>query len=162
MVDPKAGRQRGGPPPAVATRAGHRERPGPPGRRARPRRGSQRRTRRPRTKGRARSRRLPGAGRPRATSPALACGARLVARDGFARLAEPVTHAPDRLDQLLFLSGVELAPQRVDVDVDDVRREVERVLPDPRLDLGAGDDFSAPPEEQLEESALAGGQPDDL
>src|SRR5512144_2377838 len=162
MADRTADRRRRGRPPAGATRAGPRGRPARPGLRGRPRWGGGHRTRTSPARGRTRSRPRRGAGRPRAPSPGFAGEARLGARDGFARFAQPVTYAADRLDELFLFTRVELAPQGVDVNVDDVRREVERVLPDARLDLGARDDLSAPPQEQLEESALAGGQADDF
>src|SRR5204863_9652415 len=74
------------------------------------------------------------------------------------RVQHSIPHAPDRLDELLPLPGVEFLAQRVDVDVDDVGRKIERVVPYPGLDLRAGDDLSPPPQEKLEESPLPGGQ----
>src|SRR6476660_8061782 len=77
-------------------------------------------------------------------------------------LADPVADAAHGLDDLLPLARVELLAQRVDVHVDDVRRELEGVLPDARLDLGARDDLASAAEEQLEQRALAGGQAGDV
>ena len=85
-----------------------------------------------------------------------------VTRRGRRRLAHAVPDAANGLDQLLPVAAVDLLAQRVDVHVDDVGREIERVLPDARLDLGARDHLAAPPQEQLEERALAHRQPHGL
>src|SRR5712692_7118093 len=76
--------------------------------------------------------------------------------------AYPVTHSAYRLDQLLAVAGIDFLAQGVDVDVDDIGREVERVLPDPSLDLGPVNDFASPAQQQLEQRAFPSGQPDDL
>src|SRR6186713_3758316 len=81
---------------------------------------------------------------------------------GAAGLAQPVADAAHRLDEPLALAAVDLLAERVDVDVDDVRRQLERVLPDARLDLRARHDLSAAAQQQLEERALADGEPHDL
>src|SRR6202162_4286889 len=74
------------------------------------------------------------------------------------RFPHPIADTADGLDDLLALPRIELLAQRVDVDVDDVRRELEGVLPDARLDLGAGHDLAPAPEEELEERPLPGRQ----
>ncbi len=75
---------------------------------------------------------------------------------------DAIADAANGLDQLLPLAAVDLLAQRVDVDVDDVGRKIEGVLPDPGLDLGARDDLAPPAQQQLEERPLADGQPDGL
>src|ERR1700693_28031 len=72
--------------------------------------------------------------------------------------ADPVADTADGLDDLVALPRVDLLAQRVDVHVDDVRRELEGVLPDAGLDLGAGHDLAPAPEKELEERPLPGRQ----
>src|SRR5262245_8507418 len=71
------------------------------------------------------------------------------------RRTDPVAHAAHRLDQLFAGAGVELLAERIDVDVDDVRREIVGVLPDARLDFRPRNPAPAPPQEELEERPFA-------
>src|SRR5262245_42509879 len=110
--------------------------------------------------------RSPRAGLSGPSVPRRTAGARAASRKGSGLLLResphPVSDSANRLNQPLSLPRVDLLAQRVDVDVDDVRREIERVFPDPRLDLGSGNDFAPPAEEELEQGALARRQPNDV
>src|SRR5205823_1589177 len=70
--------------------------------------------------------------------------------------ADGVADPPNRLDQLSRAGLLQLATQVVHVEINDLRRRVEREPPDVLLDLGARQDPSGASQQRLEELELLG------
>src|SRR6478672_442068 len=76
------------------------------------------------------------------------------------RRREHVPDATPRGDEGDLLAAVDLASQSAHVDVDQVRERIVVVVPNVRVDLGAGDDAAGVPHEVLEQRVLLRGEVD--
>ena len=77
-----------------------------------------------------------------------------------ARKSQRISRAAPRVYQLDRVPVVDLAPQALDVDLDQVRHRIEAVVPYVLRDVGAADDLSLPADEIFEQGVFLGRQLD--
>ena len=75
---------------------------------------------------------------------------------------EHVASAPNGMDQGLRKAVVDLLSESPDINVDDVARRVEMIVPDLLLDHGPAEHAVRPPHEVFEQSEFGGGEFDDF
>src|SRR6186997_2403634 len=73
---------------------------------------------------------------------------------------EDVALSASRRDQRRLAGAVELSPQPLHVDIDDIRERIVLIVPDMLGDITAPDHLARAPREEFEQRILASCQPD--